>query len=167
MAGVFLLAFPLRREPNIHNSWALALIILLSVNPSNLFNLGFQLSFVSVLAILYLYPYLRKACRIEHCSWHFLRLAAEAALVSLAVWLATAGFIACSSRMFAPVTVVANLLLVPIAGVLTLCGFTVALSSCVWPAAAACFGAASQLLLLVMIKLNVLLLQIPYAYISW
>lgn len=52
IAGVFLMAVIMRRRGNIVNSISLAAILLLLWRPCDLFNAGWQLSFVSVLAIL-------------------------------------------------------------------------------------------------------------------
>ena len=52
MAAVFLAGFILEREPESINTLACAALLILFVNPVNLFDVGFQLSFVSVLAII-------------------------------------------------------------------------------------------------------------------
>lgn len=52
IAGVFLMAVIMRRRGNIVNSISLAAILLLLWQPCDLFNAGWQLSFVSVLAIM-------------------------------------------------------------------------------------------------------------------
>ncbi|MBW8034369.1 MAG: DNA internalization-related competence protein ComEC/Rec2 [Planctomycetes bacterium] len=52
IAGVFLMAVIMRRRGNIVNSISLAAILLLLWRPCDLFNAGWQLSFVSVLAII-------------------------------------------------------------------------------------------------------------------
>jgi competence protein ComEC len=56
MAGVFLLAYLFKREPDIYNSLFLAAIFILAFNPRQLFDIGFQLSFASVFSIIYIYP---------------------------------------------------------------------------------------------------------------
>ena len=56
MAVVFLAGFILEREPESINTLSCAALFILLVNPVNLFDVGFQLSFVSVLAIIVFYP---------------------------------------------------------------------------------------------------------------
>ncbi|MDD5691974.1 MAG: ComEC/Rec2 family competence protein, partial [Candidatus Omnitrophica bacterium] len=59
MGSVFLLAYLFKRPPDIYNSLACAGLFILLINPKQLFDVGFQLSFASVGAIVYLYPKLR------------------------------------------------------------------------------------------------------------
>ena len=63
MAVVFLLAYFLKRDADIYNSLSLAAIFILSFNPLQLFDIGFQLSFASVLAIVLIYFNLKKESR--------------------------------------------------------------------------------------------------------
>lgn len=56
MAGLWLLAVPLRRAPNISNLYFAALLMILVVSPSQLFDIGLQLSFVAVGALIWVLP---------------------------------------------------------------------------------------------------------------
>jgi len=53
MYTVFALSFVAQRKTNSFNSLGLAGLILLLVNPQSLFNIGFQLSFLSVFSIIF------------------------------------------------------------------------------------------------------------------
>ncbi len=167
MSAVFLAAYPLRRDPDIHNAWALAALILLSLNPQELFNLGFQLSFVSVLAIIYVYPLLKRYTGFEKLKLRLIRPITEGFLVSLAAWAGTAGIIACACRMFSPVTVIANIVIVPLSSLITLAGFSLIAAAFLCPAAAPCCGRVCELLLLVLLKVNALFIKLPHAYFTW
>ena len=57
MATCGLVAVLLERDKHLYNSLALAALIILLVNPFTLFDVGFQLSFVATLGILYLTPH--------------------------------------------------------------------------------------------------------------
>ena len=56
MAIIFLCAYFFEREVNIYNSLSLATLIILAVNPWQLFEISFQLSFLSVVSIVWLSP---------------------------------------------------------------------------------------------------------------
>lgn len=61
MADLLCLAIILRRPVRSANWLALAAIVLLIFDPNQLFNAGFQLSFATVIAVIYLSPRLRNA----------------------------------------------------------------------------------------------------------
>ncbi|MFB0527264.1 MAG: DNA internalization-related competence protein ComEC/Rec2 [bacterium] len=57
MATCGLVAILLERDRHLYNSLALAALIILLLNPFTLFDVGFQLSFIATLGILYLTPH--------------------------------------------------------------------------------------------------------------
>ncbi|HUW23284.1 MAG TPA: DNA internalization-related competence protein ComEC/Rec2 [bacterium] len=57
MATCGLVAILLERDKHLYNSLALAALIILLLNPFTLFDVGFQLSFMATLGILYLTPH--------------------------------------------------------------------------------------------------------------
>ena len=63
MAILFLFATVIDRDADIYNLLALAALILLLLNPTQLWDIGFQLSFVAVTAIVYFFPKLQNAFR--------------------------------------------------------------------------------------------------------
>jgi competence protein ComEC len=56
----------LRRRAYIYNSIAASAFILLLVNPDNLFDVGFQLSYLAVIAIVFLHPFLYGLLSFNH-----------------------------------------------------------------------------------------------------
>ena len=122
MGVFFLIANIINREPDIYNSLSLAAIIILLISPRQLFNIGFQLSFASVISIVYLYPRTKTFLHIGYLKIRAVKAIAEGAAVSLSAWLGTCGFIAYYFRIVSPVTVLANLFVVPLATLITLCG---------------------------------------------
>ncbi|HEX9251616.1 MAG TPA: ComEC/Rec2 family competence protein, partial [Ignavibacteriaceae bacterium] len=60
MAVIIIIAFLSNRSTNIINSISIAAFIILILNPNEIYNPGFQLSFAAVLAIGILYPYFQK-----------------------------------------------------------------------------------------------------------
>ncbi|MCD6220401.1 ComEC/Rec2 family competence protein, partial [Candidatus Calescamantes bacterium] len=58
ITGIYLMGKVIGRETNFLNVLSLACLLLLSINPNNLFSPGFQLTFLITFFIVYLYPYL-------------------------------------------------------------------------------------------------------------
>ena len=164
MSVVFLSAYMFKREPDIYNSCSLAGLFMLLVNPRQLFNISFQLSFASVLSIIYLYPRLRAVLGFESLKIKCLRPVIDGCLVSFSAWLGTMGFIVYYFKVFSPVTVLANIIIVPIATLITLCGFSLVFISLVCPPLAGFFATASESAVAVLLNLNSLLIKLPGAY---
>jgi len=165
MASVFLCAELFRREADVYNSLAAAAIVILSINPRQIFDIGFQLSFASVLSIAYFYPRLASFLRITSVKSWALRYFLRACLVSVSAWLGTTGLIAYYFRIFSPITVIANLFIVPLASLVTTAGFLM-LGFGTWcPFLCRSFGLASELLISLMLVTNSILIKIPLAYI--
>ncbi len=56
MASLVLVARPLKRVPNTISLFFIAALVILAIDPANLFDVGFQLSFLAVWAIIYVSP---------------------------------------------------------------------------------------------------------------
>jgi len=166
MSIVFMLAFLLKREPDIYNSCCTAIIFILLINPRQLFDIGFQLSFASVLSIVYLYPKIKSLLHIGKVKIKYFRFILEGCFVSFSAWLGTMGFIAYYFKIFSPVTVLANIFIVPLAALITLCGFSMIIIGLFSPSLASLFASTSELLVLLLLKINTLLIKLPGAYFS-
>jgi competence protein ComEC len=163
--GVFILvALLIKREADIYNSLSLAAIFILIMNPRELFSISFQLSFVSVLAIITIYPKLKSLLRLESVNIRFLRVILEGFAVSLSAWLGTFGFILYYFKIFSPITVIANIFIVPLATLITLSGFSLIAFSTVFPVASALIAYAVEFFVILLLRINSLLINIPFAY---
>ncbi|MDD2688774.1 MAG: ComEC/Rec2 family competence protein [Candidatus Omnitrophica bacterium] len=163
MAIVFLLGALLRREADIYNSCAIAAIFILMINPRQIFDIGFQLSFSSVISIVYLYPKIKSLLRIDGLKIKSLKIIIEGALVSLSAWLGTLGLVAYYFRIFSPITVVANLFILPLSILITLCGFSLLVMDLTLTQLAPLFASTAELAVTLLIKVNYLLLKPPGA----
>jgi competence protein ComEC len=144
MAVVFLLALILDREADAWNSLALSALLILLWQPLFLFDAGFRLTFVAtagILSALRLAPPDRLAT-----PW---RWAMRALLASAAAFLTTAPILASTFHRISPVGVLANLVIVPVSGLLTAAGMLFALLATVIPGAlghvAAAIGVVADL----------------------
>jgi len=164
MAIVFIASYLIKRDPDICNAICVAALVILLFNPNQLFDAGFQLSFASVISIIYLYPRLKQAAGLNRLQFRPLRFVLEGCLVSLSAWLGTAGLVACYFKIFSPVTVLANILVAPLASLITLSGFSLITAGLCCPALAPLFARANEALVWAMVAVNTLVLKIPGAY---
>jgi competence protein ComEC len=163
--AVFLLAgFLIRREPDIRISFSLAALFILLIDPRALFSISFQLSFISVAAIVFLYPKLRVFFKVDSLKLKVLKVLAESLLVSLSAWLATLGIIAYYFKFFSPITVLANLFIVPLATLITLSGFSLVVVSLIFPVLAGYFAYANEFFIALLLALSNMLVRLPFAY---
>jgi competence protein ComEC len=163
--GVFLtLGYLFRREPDITNSIVLAVFFISIVEPKALFSISFQLSFISVAAIVYLYPKLRSILRIDKIKIRFFKAILEGVLVSFSAWLGTMGLIAYNFKIFSPVTLFSNIIIVPLATLITLTGLSMVIVSLALPPLAGPLVSANEVLVVILLKVNALFLKLPFAY---
>jgi len=164
MALVFLFAYFLKRQEDIYTSCCLAALIILCANPRSIFDIGFQLSFASVLSIVFFYPRLKGLLRLDTCKNGIVRTIAEGALVSGSAWLGTAGLIAYHFRMVSAVTVLANLCIVPLATLLVLSGVCLLAAEYISPYLALSFIPAIELFVSLLLRINSFFAGLPWAY---
>jgi competence protein ComEC len=125
MAFIFLMAILSGKQKDLYNTLALAALVILLIAPEALFDISFQLSFMSVLSIIYIVPRLNQLIphdffvsypRIQSVIRYFL----TASLVCIAATLGTLPIIAFYFDRVSLVTLIANLIAVPLLGTLTL-----------------------------------------------
>jgi ComEC/Rec2-related protein len=163
--GIFLiLGYILRREADITNSFSLAMLFILFVDPQALFSISFQLSYISVAAIVYLYPRLRSFLKVERIKINPLKLIVDGCLVSFSAWLGTMGFIAYYFKIFSPVTLLANIFVVPLATLITLSGLSMVVVALISPFLAGPLASTNEILVILLLKTNTLFINLPFAY---
>ena len=164
MALIVLIAYLIDREPHIINSLSLAALFILGYNPLQIFDIGFQLSFVSVLGIVILSPRIINLFRIKQKINILPRAILNSFSVSLSAWLATFGFVAYYFRIISPVTVLANLIIVPLASLAIILGFTLSLSAMACPLLSPSISATTNFILVFLFKVTYSLSHLPFAY---
>jgi competence protein ComEC len=164
MGIVFLLAYLLQREVDIYNCLACAALFILIVKPGQLFDIGFQLSFSSVLGISCLYPRIKSFLRLGNCKFRALRFICEGCLVSFCAWLGTMLIIAYNFHIISPVTILANILIVPLATLITLCGFSLVLCGSFSPFLGGIFSTTAAMFITLLLNINAAVIKIPFAY---
>lgn len=167
MAVAAMGALCLRRRPDGASSLLAAALAILAFAPSQLFDLGFILSFAAVASLLVLVPAIERPVRrlFARDDWRLppprrpwivrvlLALPAKAgaflrgnAVVSCAAWIGTAPLTAYWFNLFSPIALAMNLLVIPAVGCILVCGVAGLLGAWTgdaWPQL--CNGAAAWL----------------------
>jgi competence protein ComEC len=164
MASILLFAYFFKREINIYNSLSLAALIILAVNPWQLFEVSFQLSFLSVISIVWLSPKIKSLLpeKLNKISW--IRFLTSVFSVSFAAWLGLLPLIAYYFRILSPITILANMIIVPYMTIIVASGFSLALIGILVPSLTPIFAASNELFILILFKINSSLIAIPGAY---
>lgn len=123
MACVLLVSSLLYREPDVYSAIAVSCIIMLAINPSMLFNIGFQLSYAATLGIVMLYPNISKliSCRF---------IPKKAADILGATLAAQAGVLPITLIHFnkiSLISVIPNILAAPLLEIITILGAIMAI----------------------------------------
>jgi competence protein ComEC len=126
MVITFFLSILFNRERNLLHTLALAAFLILLFSPPSLFNVSFQLSFLSVLSILYLVPYIlqwlkeKRASLPIKTSWRqsVLKYTKLSLLATAVAILGTAPFVALHFNRISPIGFVTNLFFIPWVGFL-------------------------------------------------
>ncbi len=175
MAAVFLAGFILEREPESVNTLACAALFILFVNPVSLFDVGFQLSFMSVLAIIVFYPKcarvfsrlddkVARSNKVIGAGMSVLKYIGQSFLISFCAYLGVAVMVAYYFELVTPVAIVANLAVIPLAALIVILGIGFLLTGLVLPALAFLSADCIRVLLALMVKIVFWCVQIPGAY---
>ncbi|HXV27404.1 MAG TPA: ComEC/Rec2 family competence protein [bacterium] len=115
MASAVFIGLLIERENHFLNSFFMAFFILLCLEPASLFQISFQLSFLSVFSLVYLLPSFFKSGQFKETSGH-----------SAGVMLGTFPVVIYYFYVFSPISLLANLIAVPMFS-LALCSAFVSL----------------------------------------
>jgi competence protein ComEC len=152
MAVVLILGRILQRRGDVINSIALAALIILLINPLELFGASFQLSFAAVAGIVLIYQSLDKIFRERMLRWqetgkkmqkYFFVLL----LVSISAQLATLPLTAFYFGIVPLLSCVANLVVIPLVGAIVGLGYISVLTSIIYFPLGAIYANANWLLL--------------------
>ncbi|MBA7562790.1 hypothetical protein ES708_04443 [subsurface metagenome] len=143
MFSFVLIGQSLRRYSNVYNSLAISAFILLFINPSLIFNVGFQLSYCAVLGIVILQPRLHNLMRSRF--WLVDKISGLVA-VSIAAQLATFPLSLYYFHQFPVYFWLTNIIVIPLTILILYFGFLFFLFS-VQPLVAGFIGKAQALLI--------------------
>lgn len=120
MALFIILSMSLSRDPLVYQSLALAAAAILIVDPQALFSASFQLSFAATIGIVYLYPFFMKP--LQNLPRIVKNSIGTTIAVSLAAQLAVLPLLAYYFNRVSLIGLVSNIVVVPLAGIITALG---------------------------------------------
>ena len=180
MMTIVIGGWSLRRPSDLLNSLAAAAFAILLWDPQQLFQAGFQLSFFVVLSIALFMPPLEKlrdrllaidpllAPEVIPKWKRLLRGAARVVLTSfvtsLAAWLGSLPLTAYYFHLFSPVTLLANLVVVPMSSITLMCNLGSLLCGDLLPWFTELFNHCGWAWMLAMIKVSRWSTELPGAY---
>lgn len=124
MASIFLLGFVLNKQSDLLNILSLAFLILIFINPNYIFDVGFILSFTCIISIIWLTPIFDKLFRINDLKSKIPYYLLKSLSVSISIWIGILPIIAYFFRVITPITIFANLIVIPICFVLVSLGIS-------------------------------------------
>ena len=167
---LYLWGLIIEREANLLNLLSTAALIILLINPLQLFQTSFQLSFIAVLSIIYFYKILNNLfSKIAFCNKitksKIGNYIVQAFLVSFAV---SCGTFPITIYYFEKLPIIAlfiNIIVVPLVGAIIALGFVyIALASIFWPLAKL-VASIDTFLLKLLIDIVIKTVEIPFAYV--
>ena len=129
MTSLFLLSLLIERERDILNLWALAALVILFINPSTLFDVGFQLSFMATLGLILWVPKLERLLLSGFRNRLLKSYVALPFFVSLSAQVFTYPITAYYFNNVSLYSLFANLLIVPLTGLVVMVGVISAILS--------------------------------------
>lgn len=164
MATVFLAGLMIRRQPDTLGSLSLAALLILSINPGQLFEASFQLSFLSIISLLFITPKI-KAFLLKHLNkGKRVKVLVNIFSASLGAWLGLFPLILYYFRIISPVAILGNMVIVPYLALVIACGVTFLLAGLFFPALVPVFSPAAELSILFLLKFVNLLATIPLGH---
>ncbi len=177
IAVMFCMSFIIRRHANAINTLSLSAIILLLIRPTQLFEAGWQLSFVSVLGIILfskdIYYFLHekldniiqtKSANPKRKSFYLIAFIADKATslfaVGLAAWFASSGILLYHFHTITPLASLWTVLVFPFVGSILILGFLKILLFFIFPTLSALLGILVSWLLVFLISIVKLLARL-------
>lgn len=169
MAIIFLAGFIIHRQINLYNSLSAAALVILLFNPQELFNVSFQLSFMSMISIIWLSPKIMTILSAMVGNTYifgkpYLHILIKLFSGSLAVWMGLLPLIAYYFNIISPIAILANMIIVPYLTIVIGSSFIFLLIGLLYQPLAFIFSQASELLIILLFKIISILARLPGAY---
>jgi len=167
---LYLMGIILHRQSNLINLIATAALIILLINPLQLYQASFQLSFIAVVSIVYLYRILKNVFNKFSWTYHFKKFKIsnyffQLFLVSLAASCGTMPLIIFYFEKLPLMAMFINILVIPLVGIIIALGFVYAAIVFVYPPLADLIASSNDMLLTFLIEFITKLAEFPFSYI--
>lgn len=162
MGTTFLLSFIVKREYHIYNSLALAAVIILGIWPWQIFDVGFQLSFISVLSIVFISPKILSLLpRLKNRFLYFVRASFA---ISLSAWLGATPLVAYYFGIVSVISAIANVFIVLLMPFIIAGGFIFLFMSFFIPILTKWLALSLEFIIGILIYLAICFKNIPFSY---
>ncbi len=166
MAAVFIIAYLTNRSTNIINTLAIAALIILAINPADIFEPGFQLSFSAVLSIAIIFPLLQKGIKSIKIKNKIVKNIILFAAVSVSAQIGTMPFTLFYFGKLSLIAILANLIVIPLVGfIVPIAIFTLSVAP-VLHGFAVVYAAANEVLTAILFKIVALSGNFNYSYLN-
>ena len=166
MSVVLILSFLANRSYNSINAISLAAFIILIINPQEIFNPGFQLSFSAVLSILILYPVFQKKIKKYRIRNKLINSLLLFAAVSMAAQIGTVPFTLYYFKKLSIIALFANLIVIPVIGFIVGIGIFTLFISLLWNWLAIIYSSANDFLIELLFRFVDLTGNLKLSYLS-
>jgi competence protein ComEC len=169
MMVVMLLGKLFEEKTDVYNMLGVSAVVILLYEPKQLFDVGFQLSFSAVFSIVYFYPKLNALIPKIPEPWEEFKILEwtwQLFAVSLAAQVGTLPFTAYYFGKVSIVSLFANLIVVPLVGVVVTVGLSGALLGIFSLWIASCFSEVNELIAVVTLNFVKWAEQVPYAVVN-
>ena len=153
MALVIIFAFLTNRSTNIFNSLAIAALIILIINPDEIYSPGFQLSFSAVIAIGVIYPIISRTITRLQIQSKFVRYVLLFMAVSFAAQIGTLPFTLIYFGKLSVIALAANLIVIPTIGIILSLSVVTLIIGSIFPAIALYYAATNDMITWLMLNL--------------
>ena len=170
MAGVYLMGTLIERRTIPFNVIGVAALIILLIRPQDLFDAGFQLSFIAVSSIVYFYQKLRTTPFLIKLHRRFSKNAIGNAiwtlfLISFAAQIGIIPMVAYYFNRIPLLSLLVNIFAIPIVGLIVALGFTSSILGILSPWIAAVYGALNQEIVTIFYKVISWIGSMPFSHI--
>ncbi len=174
MALFIIFGFLIERELSIITSLALAAFLLLIFQPGYIFDIGFQLSFIAVLGMIFLSPMISQI--LERAFLIFfknpkifkkglIKILINTFAVSLAAYLSVLPLIVYNFNIITPSVILANMVVVPAFTLITALGFAFLIFATFSPAWAGLFSKVLGLSSAILVHIVLFFSRLPFSHI--
>jgi competence protein ComEC len=175
MASIFLLAQVIERKPNPYNIISFAGLVILLIDPRQLFDAGFILSFSAILSIIIIYPRLEKLMngisfyRNLNNEGIFGKIVKGIMVLFLGTFAAQLGTLPITAIMFKKISIVslgANLFAIPLSNIALALGFVMIIFSTFSSWLASVFASLNLFLMYAQLLLIQICAEFDFAYVE-
>ncbi|MDP4115082.1 MAG: DNA internalization-related competence protein ComEC/Rec2 [Bacteroidota bacterium] len=152
MAIVIIAAFIFNRNSNIYNSLSIAAFIILIVNPNQLFDPGFQLSFSAALSIALFHPVIKTKILLLNIKYAWINSLLIFISVTFAAQLGTLPFVLMYFHKLSLTAFAANMVIIPLTGLIITNAVASLIIGAIWFKLATLFAASNEFLIFMLYK---------------